>query len=94
MMRYSVIIPLAVAFIYCIAVVIIANGERHPNPSGNFISLKGMLTFMSTMPTSILLEKIGFMDFSNNLQLGLCILVNAVLLAGVLFGLLKLFHVK
>ena len=92
-MRWSILAPLGVSAIYCIIVLIIASVERVPSTGGE-ISLQGMGTFFATFPSSLLIEKLSRFDVKSSLCVAVALLVNTSLLFALLYGVLKLFHVK
>jgi len=91
--KWSLLVPLIVSGIYCAAVFVIAGFERS-EPSSGFIGLRGMGTFLATFPASMLFEKLSRFDVESNLQVAVSMLLNGALLFAIIFGVLKIFHVK
>ncbi len=92
-MKLSVVVPAAATAIYVGVILFIVYSER-AQMSGGFITLRGMGSFLFTFPSSMLFEYFSRFDVMNNLQVGVSMVLNAALIYALLFGVLKLFHVK
>ena len=93
-MKISILAPSIIAAIYCIAVMVVARGERLPSGGGNWITLRGIGTFIFTLPSSLLFEKFSRFNIDSNFHVAASMLLNAGLIFGIVYGVLKLFQVK
>jgi hypothetical protein len=93
-MKWSLLIPAAISTLYCTAVAFAAHGDR-TSQSGGFISLRGMSTWLATLPGSLLFDPmLGHFDVTSNIHVGVSMLLSAALIFGILFLLLKVLRVS
>lgn len=91
-MKWSLIIPGVFSASYCLAVILFVRVDRKSH-TGGFINLQGMLSFLALLPASLFFEKVDKFRFRSNLQAALCMLLNAGLIFGLVFLVLKAFQI-
>jgi len=84
---YFSIPGLVVTGIYLFVAIFCVTADRSDTPSGSWINLSGMLSFIITMPISAPLEALGFRpNFRSNVEIGSAILGCAMLIYIICLG--------